>query len=98
MPTGRKIDAMHLLFGVMDGLCKDCDHMISGRYHDMILHKCEMYGLTHSEASDWRLSYKACGLYNTVPYDYDKWVPILERLKRGMKPTSLIDGQERMEV
>lgn len=34
-----------------------------GRYHDMILRKCTVYGATHIEASDWRKKYVACGLF-----------------------------------
>ena len=29
----------------------------------MILRKCTVYGATHSEASDWRKKYVACGMY-----------------------------------
>lgn len=62
----RKIELMHRLFGVKpDEKCKNCSNMISGRYHDKILHKCTVYGCTHSEASDWRLKYVACGMFNT---------------------------------
>ena len=43
--------------------CKDCVHRISSRYHDKILHKCEMIGLTHSEATDIRLKDFACNLF-----------------------------------
>lgn len=61
----RKIDLMHHLYGQIEGKkCSECCHLQSGRYHDTILHKCELYGLTHSEASDWRLKYTACGLFN----------------------------------
>lgn len=61
----RKIELMHHLYGqIEDKKCSECCHLQSGRYHDTILHKCELYGLTHSEASDWRLKYTACGLFN----------------------------------
>lgn len=42
--------------------CKD-------RYDDRILQKCKVYGLTHSEATDWKQSYDACGLFPDKPYD-----------------------------
>ena len=51
----RKIDEMHRRFGVLqDKRCEDCSNLIKGRYHDMLLRKCLVYGATHSEASDWR--------------------------------------------
>lgn len=64
----KKIDLMHKLFGKNHAhKCEECSHFHSGRYHDRTLFKCDVYGLTHSEASDWRKSYLACGLFNQ-PY------------------------------
>lgn len=61
----RKIDAMHAYFGVIqDKQCKDCSNFIHGRYHTRVLSKCTVYGATHSEASDWRMKYVACGMFN----------------------------------
>ena len=49
----RKIALMHRLFGVCEGhACRECSNLVNGRYHDRILTKCNVYGLTHSEASD----------------------------------------------
>lgn len=66
MKIGRKkIDAMHLLFGVLpDKRCEDCSNLIKGMYHTKFLRKCTVYGATNSEASDWRKKYVACGLFN----------------------------------
>ena len=60
----RKIGLMHKLYGIGDGICGTCSHFVEGRYHDKILRKCEIYGLTHSEASDWARRWQACGLKN----------------------------------
>lgn len=62
--TAKKIDAMHARFGTADGTCGECEHFIEGRYHDRILFKCEAYGMTHSEATDWRKKWSCCGLKN----------------------------------
>lgn len=60
----RKIDEMHRRFGVLpDKRCEDCSNLIKGRYHDMFLRKCTVYGATHSEASDWRKKYVARVMY-----------------------------------
>lgn len=64
-PQNRKIDAMHTRFGMLpDKRCEDCSNLIKGRYHNMFLRKCMVYGATHSEASDWRKKYVACGMFN----------------------------------
>ena len=61
----RKIDEMHRRFGIRpDKRCEDCSNLIKGRYHGMYLRKCTVYGATHSEASDWRKKYVACGLFD----------------------------------
>lgn len=61
----RKIELMHHLFGVLpDCRCEDCNHLIKGLYNTQFLRKCTVYGATHSEASDWRKKWVACGLYN----------------------------------
>lgn len=62
--TLKKIDLMHEMFGMADGSCSECEHFVKGWYHTRILRKCEIYGLTHSEATDWRQNYQACGLKN----------------------------------
>lgn len=80
--TGRKIDAMHAIYGtVQDMHCADCPHFIAGRYHDKMLFKCEAYGITHSEATDWRKRYVACSLVH-LPLPDER--PVIDRL-RGLK-------------
>lgn len=61
----KKIDRMHALFGVEPfHKCGKCCNFVSGRYMSKILRKCRVYGLTHSQASDWAKSWVACGLFN----------------------------------
>ena len=88
--TIRKIDLMHREFGFSPGhKCQYCDNLIvqqaNRRYY-----KCEVYGVTDSEASDWRLSYDACGMYNRV-YNGN---PIIRLVRPGAAPDTPIDGQE----
>lgn len=99
--TERKIQAMHKRFGTCGVLlCKDCSHLISGNYHDRRYHKCELYGLSHSEATDWRLSWQACGMYD-VPQNMDMWVPVMKLITHGPhgpKVEPPLDGQVRLEI
>lgn len=61
----RKIDLMHQVFGKAEPFkCRDCSNLVCGIYHTKTLRKCKVYGLTHSEASDWALKYTACGMFN----------------------------------
>lgn len=44
----RKLALMHRFFGVLDGhTCRECSNFIKGKYHDKVLCKCKVYGLTH---------------------------------------------------
>lgn len=90
----RKIFAMHKRFGTCGALrCKDCSHLIKGKYHDRGYSKCELYGITRSEATDWRQANQACGMYN-VPQDMDRWVPVLDQIKHEPKgPEPQLPGQ-----
>lgn len=65
----KKIDAMHHFYGYdhLDRKCADCDHLLRGEYHGRVYYKCTVYGLSHSEATDWRKNYPACGL---VDHDF----------------------------
>lgn len=60
----RKIEKMHLMFGKADGKrCEECNHLLRYRHHDRTVTKCEVYGDTRSEATDWSGRHRACGLY-----------------------------------
>ena len=95
----RKIDAMHMRFGVQDGAqCRDCCHLISWEGHNRRYHKCELYGLTQSEATDWRLKYQACGAYNVPSDKLDAYGPLLKSIIRERSAEPPIDGQIGLEV
>lgn len=85
----RKIDKMHRLFGRAWGeKCANCQHLQGGvnQYR-----KCEVYGESASEATDWALKWDACGLFNK-PYKGD--VPIVNLNKGGRKAAEVqIKGQ-----
>lgn len=95
--TERRIFAMHKRFGTCGALrCRDCCHLISGEYHDRRYHKCELYGMSHSDSTDWRLLWQACGMYN-VPVNMNIWVPLADQINHGKKQDKPLDGQMRME-
>ena len=62
--TINKIALMHQFFGKGEGVCKDCNHFLREQYRSKTYRKCDVYGITNSEASDWKASYQACGLFN----------------------------------
>lgn len=61
----RKILAMHIEFGKLHGkTCKECCHLEKYRWRGKNYYKCKVYGISNSEATDWRLYYPACGAFN----------------------------------
>ena len=89
----RKINAMHKQFGLCWGkYCRECDHFISGEWRGKQYHKCKLYGMSHSEATDWRLSWMACGMFN-VPVDIDRINPVYKTLSNKREPEPQLEGQ-----
>lgn len=88
----RKIDLMHKIFGLSpneDDLCKNCSNIRTYRYHDRNYNKCCHYGSTRSEASDWKLNQRGCGLFNL---DYTG-KPVIELVRPEYKQEEPIEGQ-----
>lgn len=96
----RKIDLMHRQFGRCDGrTCGECSNLVEGRYHDKILRKCKVYGMTCSEATDWAKRWLACGLFNK-PWGGNPIVQIVRptREEKDEMQNTPPDGQISMEV
>ena len=95
----RKIALMYKLFGKCYGhTCRECSNLLKGRYHDCILTKCKVYGLTHSEASDWAGRWQACGMFNRT---WDKQPVIREVVperKQKEADNTPLEGQISLEV
>ena len=89
----RKQQLMYALFGKEDGhKCRECKHLdaVPGYYK-----KCRLYGNSASEATDWALSWDACGMLNKdVP---ESFLPVKDRKKRRFydapKPETQCQGQ-----
>lgn len=62
----RKILAMLIHFGELKNgkTCKQCCHLKKYGWRGKNYYKCEVYGISNSEATDWRLYYPACGAFN----------------------------------
>ena len=59
----KKNELMYSIFGRGKGTCADCSHL--RKYTaNRTYYKCDVYGLSNSEATDWRLKYPACGIIN----------------------------------
>ena len=93
----RKIEAMYKYYGRLSEHvhCKECTNFHRGRVGATVVSKCECYGMTHSEATDWKASNEACGLFN-LPYS---GTPVIELVKHSSrrKLESLIEGEVSIE-
>ena len=80
----RKIDAMHKEYGRLENKkCADCCNLSSYR-QSKVWYKCEAYGVSNSEATDWAKKNVACGLFG-VSFTEMKRTPLIQKLKRSKK-------------
>jgi hypothetical protein len=92
----RKIEIMHRLYGVRnDHICGECSNFYEFRYNKKYF-KCEVYGHSSSEATDWRKYYVACGHFNKPPTAASR--PVKEYAKREPAPIEILPGQMRLEI
>lgn len=79
----RKIEAMYKYYGRLSEHvhCKECTNFHRGRVGASVVSKCECYGMTHSEATDWKASNEACGLFN-LSYSGTPIIEIIRHSKR----------------
>lgn len=87
----KAIDGMYQLFGRGNGKCKNCSHLCSYTAN-RTWYKCEIWGVSSSESSDWRLSYDACGLFNR-PRPETFQIEAKEYFKRQSRAKEEIEGQ-----
>lgn len=63
-PLPPQIATMHKAYGVTEGQrCLTCAHLFARRYHDKTYWKCDKSAVTRGAGSDWRKSWRACGLW-----------------------------------
>lgn len=95
----RKIALMHRIFGVSEGrTCRECSNFVKGKYHDRTLCKCRVYGMTHSEASDWAGRWLACGAFNMGISRLPVIREVIPDRNKQEADNMPIDGQIRFEV
>ena len=84
---------MHKRFGIdWKNTCKDCRHCIKYTPTDRHYYKCELYGVSGSEATDWRLSWMACGKFNEQ-MDMELFNPVIKTLVNRREPEPQLEGQ-----
>ena len=60
----KKIEKMHNIFGLYHGNnCGKCSNIVRIQTGNSCHYKCSLYGITASQASDWRLKWTACGMF-----------------------------------
>ena len=90
MISKRKLQAMHEAYGVKEGhKCRECSNFCELEYYKRRFFKCAAYGVSRSEATDWRANFKACGFFNN---SMDGWTPLFDKIRRQNS-----DGQIEME-
>lgn len=90
----RKIDAMYERFGIASGLCGNCPHF-RVEHWDKDYFKCAAYGISRSEATDWRKNYTACGLIDKPLPDR---MPVIDDIRYIREPEEIqCEGQIGME-
>ena len=95
----RKIDLMHRILGVSEGhTCRECSNFVKGKYHDRTLCKCRVYGMTHSEASDWAGRWLACGAFNRDIGRGPVIREVIPERKKQEAENTPIEGQISLEV
>lgn len=95
----RKIALMHRIFGLSDGhVCRECSNLVKGRYHNRVLTKCRVYGLTHSEASDWAGRWQACGAFNRTLNRQPVIREVVTERKQKESDNAPLEGQIGFEV
>ena len=94
----RKLDLMHRFFGVSDGhTCRECSNFTRGKIHSKTLHKCTVYGVTSSEATDWAGRWIACGVFNQTVNRKPIMREVIPERKRKEVDNTPIDGQISLE-
>ncbi len=98
----KKIAFMHKKYGVGEGKCKDCCNFQRWEIGNTRVRKCKLYGVSHSEATDWLASFDACGRFNVQPVGEGNMyrVKFSEETRKRLAEdaTRQLPGQMEMEI
>lgn len=101
MKSSEKIGFMHARFGTAEGICKHCSNF-QRWLGNKLVRKCRIYGVSHSEATDWNATFNACGMYNKDPGGIGNLYKERARNKienrRNEKSLQQLPGQIAMEL
>ena len=88
----RKIEAMQKVFGKSEGKkCRDCCHLVRHEF-SRVYYKCEVYGESRSEASDWRKKWNAYGMFN-APHKGRPLIEYVETMVKECEEEKPLEGQ-----
>lgn len=61
---------MHLVYGQHPTAhCRDCTNLLTRAAGSQTVRKCTLFADTRSAATDWRLSWPACGAFSPTVQD-----------------------------
>lgn len=90
----KNIDIMHSMFGkTPEHKCGECSNLYTHRY-SRAYHKCEVWGHSSSESSDWRKKWTACGMFCK---EYTG-TPIKDYAKRSPRSKDDVQCEGQMEL
>ena len=85
----EKAEIMYSLFGKTEGqVCKNCNHVVRNE-KTKTYPKCECYGLSSSEATDFPMLVTACGLFNKETDVRDIYKGNRPKQKTELQPETL---------
>ncbi len=78
----EKLAIMHRRYGrECHHRCSKCIHHIT-KYNDKPYHKCKVYGVSMSEATDFAADGIACGLYDKETMEKDVYLTLNRRKEK----------------
>ena len=93
----RKHSLMYNIFGVDENhKCQECCNFTKHCPSDRSFSKCEVYGISRSEAMDWNGRKAACGHFNK-PYDKATENNIVHCVKPSRNTNYQCEGQISLE-
>ena len=94
MNSQEKIALMHERFGSNEERkCKECDYYEHFRYRNKWYRKCRVYGMSHSEATDWNAGFVSCGCIDTPTNCRN-----IYKTKRPQRIVEQLNGQMEIQI